>query len=122
MDAINGGAAIEEIDNGDFIQYVMNKQKCNSEEGREIFGNFAYSFYNAPLKPALVEEYRKLGCEDIMNQTWFCYDPINDEPCGQCWTCLHTFRDGITNRFSEAALERYYKREQELLSETSKQE
>ena len=114
MDAIGGGDAVEEVDNGDFKQYVMNKEKCQSEDGYTIFGNFAFSFYNAPLKPELVQEYKKLGCEDVMDLTWFCYDPIDDEPCGQCWTCVHTYRDGITNRFSEKALERYHKREKEL--------
>lgn len=114
MEAIGGGDAIEEVDNGCFKQYILNKEKCKSEDGYTIFGNFAFSFYNAPLKPELVNEYKRLDCEDIMNLTWFCYDPIDDEPCGQCWTCVHTYRDGITNRFSPAALERYHKREKEL--------
>lgn len=117
MDAIGGSDAIEEIDNGNFKQYVLNKEKCKSADGYTIFGNFAFSFYNAPLKPELVEEYKRLDCEDVMNLTWFCYDPIDGEPCGQCWTCVHTYRDGITNRFSPAALERYYKREKELREE-----
>lgn len=114
MDAIGGGDAIEEMDAGCFKQYVLNKEKCKSADGYTIFGNFAFSFYNAPSKPELVDEYKRLGCEDIMDLTWFCYDPIDDEPCGQCWTCVHTYRDGITNRFSPAALERYHKREKEL--------
>lgn len=122
MDAIGGGDAIEEIDNGDFKQYVLNKDKCLSSDGYEVFGNFAYSFYNAPLKPQLVEEYKKMGCEDVMNLTWFCYDPIDDEPCGQCWTCVHTYRDGITNRFSPAALERYHRREKELQASDNSQD
>lgn len=114
MDAIGGGDAIEEIDNGYFKQYVLSKEKCESADGYTIFGNFAFSFYHAPLKPALINEYKRLGCEDIMNLTWFCYDPIDGEPCGQCWTCVHSYRDGMTNRFSAAALERYYRREKEL--------
>ena len=114
LDAIDGGNAVEEVDNGCFKQYVLNREKCKSDDGYTIFGNFAFSFYNAPLKPELVNEYKRLGCEDIMDLTWFCYDPIDGEPCGQCWTCVHTYRDGITNRFSPVALERYFKREKEL--------
>lgn len=114
MDAIGGGDAVEEVDNGLFKQYVLNKEKCRSPEGYTIFGNFAFSFYNAPLKPELVNEYKRLGCEDVMDLTWFCYDPIDGKPCGQCWTCVHTYRDGITNRFTPAALERYHRREMEL--------
>ncbi len=114
MEAVGGSDAIEEIDNGYFKQYVLNKEKCGSADGYKIFGNFAFSFYNAPLKPELVEEYKKMDCEDVMDLTWFCYDPIDGEPCGQCWTCVHTYRDGITNRFSPVALERYFRREKEL--------
>ncbi len=114
LDAIGGGDAVEEIDNGIFKQYVLNREKCKSEEGYTIFGNYAFSFYNAPLKPELIKEYKELGCKDIMDLTWFCYDPIDGEPCGQCWTCVHTYRDGITDRFSPEALERYHKKEKEL--------
>ena len=114
MEAIGGSDAVEEVDNGYFKQYVLNKEKCGSADGYTIFGNLAFSFYHAPLKPELVNEYKKLGCEDIMDLTWFCYDPIDGKPCGQCWTCVHTYRDGITNRFSPEALERYFRREKEL--------
>lgn len=114
MDAIGGGEAINEIDNGMFKQYVLNKNICSSDDGYVIFGNFAFSFYNAVSKPELIEEYRCRGYEDVMDLTWFCYDPIDGKPCGQCWTCVHTYRDGITNRFSEAAMERYKRREIEL--------
>jgi len=120
MEAIGGGDAVEEVDNGYFKQYILNREKCKSADGYKIFGNFAFSFYNAPLKPELVSEYKRLDCEDIMNLTWFCYDPIDGEPCGQCWTCVHTYRDGITNRFSPAALERYYRREKELQGQDMK--
>lgn len=117
MEAIGGGDGIDEIDNGYFKQYVLNKEKCQSDDGYTVFGNFAFSFYNAPSKPELINEYKNLDCEDVMNLTWFCYDPIDDEPCGQCWTCVHTYRDGITNRFSPIALERYFKREKELYNQ-----
>ncbi len=120
--AIGGDDAIDEIDNGLFKQYVLSKERCKSADGYKIFGGFAFSFYDAPLKPELVKEYRRLDCEDIMNLTWFCYDPIDGEPCGQCWTCVHTYRDGITNRFSPAALERYHKREKELSSTPNNEE
>ena len=116
MDAVGGSNSIIEVDNGLFKQYVMDRDKCESKDGFTIFGNFAFSFFNAPLKPELVDKYKEMGCEDIMNETWFCYDPIDGQPCGQCWTCVHTYRDGITNRFSPEALERYYEREKELNS------
>ena len=114
MNAIGGGEAVDEIDNGMFKQYVLNENRCSSDDGYIIFGNFAFSFYNAVSKPELIEKYKCHGYEDVMNLTWFCYDPIDGKPCGQCWTCVHTYRDGITNRFSEAAMERYKIREREL--------
>ena len=117
MDAIGSTDALVEINNEYFSTYILDQDKCISSDGYKIFGHFSYPFYNFLSKPELIKEYILMGCEDVMRKTWFCYDPIDDEPCGQCWTCLHTYRDGITDRFSPVALARYHKREAELKNE-----
>lgn len=114
LGAIGGSNAVEEIDYDGIKQYVLSEKKCQSPDGFKVFGNFAFSFYNAPQKREIVDEYKRMGCEDVMDLTWFCFDPIDGMPCGQCWTCVHTYRDGITNRFTPEALERYHRREEEL--------
>ena len=35
---------------------------------------------------------------DIMNQTWFCHSPINDQPCGICTPCSTTIQEGLRRR------------------------
>jgi len=117
MYAIGSTDALVKINNDYFSTYIIDEDKCISNDGYKVFGHFSYPFYNSLCKPELIREYALMGYEDVMRMTWFCYDPINDEPCGQCWTCLHTYRDGITDRFSSLALERYIKREAELKDE-----
>jgi hypothetical protein len=40
----------------------------------------------------------KNGFIDIMNQTWFCHSPINQQPCGVCNPCCMTIEEGLGNR------------------------
>lgn len=49
------------------------------------------------------------GLMEIMNLTWFCHNPMNGKPCGQCNPCKYTIEEGLTYRFDEAALRRYKK-------------
>ena len=47
------------------------------------------------------------GLMDIMNKTWFCHHPINDEPCGICHPCIITIEQGLEYRLNKKALRRY---------------
>jgi hypothetical protein len=35
---------------------------------------------------------------DILNQTWFCHTPINEQPCGICKPCVVTMEEGLGRR------------------------
>jgi 7-cyano-7-deazaguanine synthase len=56
------------------------------------------------------ELFEKLGFKSSLKQTWFCYKPIDNGPCGLCNPCLTAIRDGMEWRLSAAALKRYRKR------------
>lgn len=38
------------------------------------------------------------GFIDIMNETWFCHSPVNQEPCGVCNPCCMTIEEGLGRR------------------------
>ena len=47
------------------------------------------------------------GTLDILNQTWFCHQPLLGKPCGSCNPCMSTLEDGLKYRFGTIALVRY---------------
>ncbi len=67
--------------------------------------------YHFPLayetKLQMRDEFQSLGYAEVINKTWFCYHPIHNEPCGMCNPCHYTIEEGMTERFSKAALRRY---------------
>lgn len=68
--------------------------------------------YHLPLagwtKLKMKEFYIKYGYEEIMQKTWFCYDPIHGKPCGICNPCIYTIEEGMKERFTKSALFRYH--------------
>lgn len=71
-----------------------------------LFGNFHFPLLEY-TKVMMKEEYARLGCEDIINLTWFCYSPVNGQSCGLCNPCIYTIEEGLYWRFSATALKRY---------------
>lgn len=57
------------------------------------------------------DEYEKMKLSDIIDDTWFCFNPINGKPCGYCNPCKYTIEEGMSYRFSKEALKRYKKRD-----------
>ncbi|QHT71658.1 hypothetical protein GXP67_35815 [Rhodocytophaga rosea] len=54
-----------------------------------------------------IKEYTKLDLQqmaidnnfiDIMNETWFCHTPLNQQPCGICKPCRMTIEEGLRRR------------------------
>ena len=41
---------------------------------------------------------KELGFSHIMEMTWFCFKPINGQPCGGCNPCLYTISEGLARR------------------------
>ena len=67
--------------------------------------------YHLPLadwtKLKMKEFYLANGYVDIMNQTWFCFNPIKGKPCGYCNPCMYTIEEGMKERFTKNALFKY---------------
>ena len=88
---------------GDY--YIVDKE--NSEPDIcELFGHYHFPVM-AYTKPEMKKKYIEMGLEDIINDTWFCFVPINGKPCGICNPCRCTIEEGMIERFSDAAIRRY---------------
>ena len=68
--------------------------------------------YHLPLadftKLKMKELYLVDGYADIINMTWFCYNPIKGKPCGHCNPCMYTIEEGMKERFTMKALFKYH--------------
>lgn len=49
----------------------------------------------------------KANALPVMMQTWFCFSPIKGQPCGVCNPCRYSIAEGMSERFSPAALRRH---------------
>lgn len=89
---------------GDY--YIVDKSKSN-QKIVALFGD-----YHLPLitwtKLEMKKYYLDNGYKDVMNLTWFCYNPINGKPCGTCNPCMYTIEEGMEERFSNYAIFRYH--------------
>lgn len=71
-----------------------------------VFGDFRFpilDFTKLEMK-AYAEQH---GFIDLMNETWFCFTPIQGKSCGLCNPCKYTIEEGMAYRFTDKALHRY---------------
>ena len=88
-------------------RFVLNPDK-SSRDLLYLFGNLSFPVANL-TKLQMKNEYIRLGMEDIIEETWFCHNPIDGQPCGICNPCIYTIEEGMGYRFSEKAIKRYRK-------------
>jgi len=103
--AKHGKLKLESSDEGQY--YVIDK-KNSEKDCITLFGNFHFPLADY-TKLEMKKEYEKMKLLEIINDTWFCFTPINDKPCGCCNPCIYTIEEGMAERFSEEALKRYKK-------------
>lgn len=75
----------------------------SSLELQMIFGNYDFPLFKY-TKLEMRKEAIEKGFDDIMAATWFCFTPINKEPCGVCNPCRYSIEEGMAFRFSKKAL------------------
>jgi hypothetical protein len=75
-----------------------------------IFRPFSFPLMSF-TKIQLQQLAREQGFLDILNRSWFCCSPANNEPCGYCNPCKCTIEAGLEHRFSRRALRRYQHRD-----------
>ena len=94
------------IENSEYGEYFIIDRQQSNENIIKLFGDehFPLAQYT---KLQMRDEFIKMGLEDIIDDTWFCYHPIDGKPCGECLTCAFAIQEGMSFRFSEEALQRY---------------
>lgn len=48
------------------------------------------------------------GFDHIMEQTWFCFTPVRNRPCGVCNPCQYAIQEGMGHRMPRAARIRHF--------------
>ncbi|MGH8645589.1 MAG: 7-cyano-7-deazaguanine synthase [Gammaproteobacteria bacterium] len=85
--------------------WVLKRDEAKSE--LSIFG-----FYRFPLlklsKVEMQEMALKKGFLHIMEQTWFCFNPKNNKPCGVCKPCKYAIEERMGYRIPPLSRIRYY--------------
>lgn len=87
-------------------EFYKLDQLSSSNEIYKIFGNFDFPILKYS-KLDMKKEAEEKGFIEIMNKTWFCQRPINNQPCGQCNPCEYTIKEGLSYRFNKSAIKRY---------------
>jgi len=100
------GEVIKVLD-GDISYFKIIKEKSDKDIVT-VFGDFHFP---DPLfeitKLEMIDHYVRLGFRGTINKTWFCHNPVRDEPCGVCTPCKLVIEEGLAFRLSPAGLKRY---------------
>jgi hypothetical protein len=71
-----------------------------------IFSPFVFPILN--LSKIEMEAHAKAqGFYDLLLITWFCHNPIQNQPCGRCAPCRYTIEEGMGYRLPSIARMRY---------------
>lgn len=77
----------------------------DQDEDIAIFANFRYPLLGMP-KLEMEEIAGKYGFDNILHLSWFCHNPVKDQPCGLCRPCRITLEEGMTTKFPHSAIRR----------------
>ena len=82
-------------------------EKYEGEEEYEVFRYFKFPVLH--LSRLEMEEHSKeVGFYTLLEQSWFCHNPINNKACGICDPCITTINQGQLWRISFIGQVRYY--------------
>lgn len=86
---------------------LINKDLYNTID--IIFKYFNFPVINL-LKTDMLTIAKENQWEDLMNLTWFCHKPKNNQPCGKCNPCKDTIIKGLAFRIPfKNRISGYYK-------------
>jgi hypothetical protein len=88
-------------------------EKIGPDSANYIFHDFYFPVLGL-TKPKMQAHATERGFLDILNLSWFCFFPIDGEPCGCCNPCKCAIESGMAHRVNLQGLKRYRlkKREQ----------
>lgn len=96
---------VSEINDIEGHYYKVDGNKCNKDIVN-VFGNYKFPILTY-TKLDMMKEAENKNFKDIMMHTWFCFTPIDNEPCGICNPCKYAIEEGMSFRLSKSALRRH---------------
>lgn len=94
----NNIQAVDEESGGGYIV-----RRDADEHIVNVFGNLKFPILDYS-KLDMMDYAKEHDFFEIMERTWFCFTPINNEPCGLCNPCKYSIEEGMSFRFSKKAL------------------
>ena len=70
-----------------------------------LFGNLRLPICELH-EPQMAKMVHRWGFDDVMSHVWFCYTPVNGEPCGLCVPCLTKHKNGMYKLLNGEAIQR----------------
>lgn len=83
-------------------QLFAEKEGTPIEELKLLFGQLKFPLLNYTKLDMKKEAVDNQDIE-ILNKSWFCFTPINNQPCGVCNPCKYSLAEGMDYRFSTRA-------------------
>ena len=96
----------EKVEQTSFGTYRL-KRGIAVGEGGEVFARFEFPILEY-TKAQMRDIAKEIGFIEILEQSWFCHEPINGRPCGMCSPCVLAVEEGVGYRLSRTALFRYH--------------
>ncbi|MCL2768328.1 MAG: hypothetical protein FWE49_06360 [Synergistaceae bacterium] len=108
IDPIKKYGSLKMVDDPVIGKYYKIDTENSSRDIVEIFGYSHFPLYGY-TKLAMKQVYEESGCSDIIDMTWFCYNPKTNppQPCGDCNPCQFTMKEGLFSRFSPTVTWKY---------------
>lgn len=88
--------------------YKQLDRKSSSKEILLLFGNMFFPIFDI-TEETMRDEIHRWGYDDVMSNIWFCFSPINNEPCGLCHPCEEKMNCGMEHLISPKGQKRYYR-------------
>ena len=70
-----------------------------------LFGNLRLPICELH-EPQMAKLIHRWGFEDVMDHVWFCYTPVDGQPCGLCLPCLTKHKNGMYRLLNGPAIQR----------------
>lgn len=99
--------ALKKVEKAEISYVQLDEEKSNPY----LLSLLRYFHYPLPLfqmtKLDEVEDFKRMGMEDIISDTWFCHHPIKGQPCGFCSPCRQVVAAKMTYRLPKSAIWRH---------------
>lgn len=96
----------ENVERTAFGSYRL-KRGVAGDDGGEVFARVEFPTFEY-TKAQMKDIAKEQGFLKILEQSWFCHEPIHGRPCGMCNPCVTAVETGMEYRLTRTALFRHH--------------